>query len=196
MKIGLFFGSFNPIHIGHLIIAQTVLDQADLNEVWFVVSPQNPFKRAGNLAHEQDRYRMVQLAIEDNWSFKASDIEFQMPRPSYTADTLAWLSDRHPQHEFMLIMGEDNLKSFPKWKNYTSILANYGLIVYPRPGISSATDHSFLDAPQSKILRVDAPLLDISATHIRSLINRDIRPKYLLAESVIDFILSKGLFKA
>ena len=190
MDVGLFFGSFNPIHIGHLIIAQTMLDAAKLKEVWFIVSPQNPFKKAGNLAHEFDRLRMVELAIADNWQFRASDIEFHMPRPSYTADTLAWLTDRYPQHRFKVIMGADNLRNFPKWKNHDVILEQFGLVVYPRPGneLTALPDHP-------KVQRVDAPLMDISATHIRNLVTMDIRPRYLLAEPVIDYVFAKGLYR-
>ena len=190
MDVGLFFGSFNPIHTGHLIIAQTVLDAAHLKEVWFIVSPQNPFKKAGNLAHEFDRLRMVELAIEDNWQFRASDIEFHMPRPSYTADTLAWLSDRHPEHKFRVIMGADNLRNFSNWKNHEVILEQYGLVVYPRPGydLSVIQEHP-------KVQRMEAPLMDISATHIRNLVTQDIRPRYLLAEPVIDYIFAKGLYR-
>ncbi len=190
MNVGLFFGSFNPIHTGHLIIAQTVLDAAHLKEVWFIVSPQNPFKKAGNLAHEFDRLRMVELAIEDNWQFRASDIEFHMPRPSYTADTLAWLSDRHPEHKFRVIMGADNLRNFSNWKNHEVILEQYGLVVYPRPGydLSVIQEHP-------KVQRMEAPLMDISATHIRNLVTQDIRPRYLLAEPVIDYIFAKGLYR-
>jgi nicotinate-nucleotide adenylyltransferase len=190
MDVGLFFGSFNPIHTGHLIIAQTVLDAAQLREVWFIVSPQNPFKKAGNLAHELDRLRMVELAIEDNWQFRASDIEFHMPLPSYTSDTLAWLSDRHPGHTFKVIMGADNLRNFSKWKNHEVILEQYGLVVYPRPGfdLSALPEHP-------KVQRIDAPLMDISATHIRQLVTQDKRPRYLLAEPVIDYIFAKGLYR-
>lgn len=190
MDVGLFFGSFNPIHIGHLIIAQTMLDAAKLKEVWFIVSPQNPFKKAGNLAHEFDRLRMVELAIADNWQFRASDIEFHMPRPSYTADTLAWLTDRYPQHRFKVIMGADNLRNFPKWKNHDVILEQFGLVVYPRPGneLTALPDHP-------KVQQVDAPLMDISATHIRNLVTMDIRPRYLLAEPVIDYVFAKGLYR-
>lgn len=190
MDVGLFFGSFNPIHIGHLLIAQTMLDAAKLKEVWFIVSPQNPFKKAGNLAHEFDRLRMVELAIADNWQFRASDIEFHMPRPSYTADTLAWLTDRYPEHRFKVIMGADNLRNFPKWKNHDVILEQFGLVVYPRPGneLTALPDHP-------KVQRVDAPLMDISATHIRNLVTMDIRPRYLLAEAVIDYVFAKGLYR-
>ncbi len=112
MNIGLFFGSFNPIHVGHLIIANVVREQTDLQQVWFVVSPQNPFKKAKNLLNEYDRLRMVELAVEDNYDLRACNIEFSMPKPSYTADTLAYLSERYPQHQFHLILGSDNLEPF------------------------------------------------------------------------------------
>ena len=118
MKVGLYFGSFNPIHLGHLVIAQTLFQRGSLDQVWFVVSPQNPFKKQESLAHEQDRLRMVELAIADNFHFRASDVEFRMPRPSYTIDTLTYLTDKHPQHQFSLFLGSDNLRHFHKWKNY------------------------------------------------------------------------------
>ena len=131
MKIGLYFGSFNPIHIGHLIVANVMAEY--LERVWFVVSPQNPFKQTKSLLHEFDRYEMVEKAIQDNHRLKACDVEFSMPKPSYTIDSLIYLSEKYPQHQFKLILGSDNLVQFPKWKNYQRILDNYGLLVYPRP---------------------------------------------------------------
>ena len=124
MEVGLFFGSFNPIHIGHLIIANIVKETADIKELWFVVSPQNPFKTNKNLLHEFDRLELVNAAIEDDYSFRASDIEFNMPKPSYTIDTLVRLVEKHPNKKFKLIIGEDNLASFPKWKNHQQILGD------------------------------------------------------------------------
>ncbi|MCK5370904.1 MAG: nicotinate (nicotinamide) nucleotide adenylyltransferase, partial [Cyclobacteriaceae bacterium] len=126
MEIGLYFGSFNPIHVGHLIIAQAVLDLSKLDEVWFIVSPQNPLKQNKTLLHEFDRYDMVKLAIENNDRFKVSDIEFNMPRPSYTIDTLTYLKERHHGHRFRLIIGGDNLTIFPKWKNSERIIKDFG----------------------------------------------------------------------
>jgi nicotinate-nucleotide adenylyltransferase len=190
MKVGLFFGSFNPIHIGHLIIANMVLEQTAIKEVWFVVSPQNPFKSSKFLAHEFDRLKMVELAIHDHWGFRASDVEFHMPRPSYTAHTLAWLSDKHPNHEFKVIMGEDNLQNFPKWKNYKAILDNYGIIVYPRPGASTAQEP--LTHPNIQIIQ--APLLDISATFLRQCFRKNISTKFLLPDSVSDYIKAKAIY--
>ncbi|MDW7695078.1 nicotinate (nicotinamide) nucleotide adenylyltransferase [Flammeovirgaceae bacterium SG7u.111] len=189
MDIGLFFGSFNPIHIGHLIIANTMAEYADLDQVWFVVSPQNPHKKSNSLLHEFDRMQMVRLAISDNAKFHATDIEFRMPRPSYTVDTLTYLSEKYPKHKFNLILGEDNLKNFPKWKNHQVILDNYGLLVYPRPG-SEKTEVSSL--PQVKM--IDAPKVDISATFIRNAIKQNKSIRYLVHEEAIDYINSKNLY--
>lgn len=188
MKIGLYFGSFNPIHIGHLIIAETIFDRSDLDQVWFVVSPQNPFKKRKSLVHEFDRLRMVELAIEDNFHFRASDVEFNMPRPSYTIDTLAYLSDQYPQHQFCLFLGADSLKQLKRWKNYEQILAHYEIFVYPRPGDTMNIDHP-------SIRRVEAPLLDISATFIRESIKDDRSVKYLLPEKVEEYIRAKKLYR-
>ena len=132
-EIGLFFGSFNPIHTGHMIIANLVKETTSVEEVWFIVSPQNPFKKNKNLLHEFDRLDMVNAAIADDYQFRSSDVEFNMPRPSYTIDTLTVLQEKHPDKKFKLIIGEDNLASFPKWKNHDKILEHFGLIVYPRP---------------------------------------------------------------
>ena len=191
MRIGLFFGSFNPIHIGHLVIADVMADQTDLDEVWFVVSPLNPFKSSSSLLHEFDRLKMVELAIADNYKFRASDVEFNMPRPSYTADTLAYLSDKHPQHEFRLIIGEDNLLHFHKWKNHESILKNFGLYVYPRPQV----DRTKIKVSHKNIKYVDSPMLDISATFIRNSIRNDHSVQYLLPQSVVDYIRLKKFYQ-
>lgn len=188
MKIGLYFGSFNPIHIGHLIIAETLYDRTGLDQVWFVVSPQNPFKKRQSLAHEHDRLRMVELAIDDNFHFRASDVEFQMPRPSYTIDTLTYLTEQHPQHQFCLFLGSDNLVQLKKWKNYEQILKYHEIFVYPRPGESKEFDHPSIQV-------IDAPLLDISATYIRKSIQEGKSVKYLLPEPVTDYIRDKKLYE-
>jgi nicotinate-nucleotide adenylyltransferase len=190
MEIGLFFGSFNPIHNGHLIIAQSVLEFAKLHEVWFVVSPQNPFKKNKNLLHEFDRLDMVRLAIEDNDGFRATDIEFHMPRPSYTIDTLVYLKEKYPQNKFKLIIGGDNLAIFPKWKNNQMILEEFGLIVYPRPG--SATADDLLAHPN--VNTVESPLLSISATYIRKCIREEKSIRYLVPSRVDEYIKSKKLY--
>ncbi|MGY6560220.1 MAG: nicotinate (nicotinamide) nucleotide adenylyltransferase [Nitritalea sp.] len=187
MKIGLFFGSFNPIHIGHLILANTLLDRTDVDEIWFVVSPQNPFKKRKSLLHEFDRLKMVELAIADHFSFKASDVEFHMPRPSYTVDTLAYLTDKYPQHSFKLIVGSDNLSHFHKWKNAEWILEHIGLLVYPRPGEVLSYQHP-------NVQFVQAPLLDISATFIRESIAKGHSVKYLLHPDVAQYIADKKFF--
>lgn len=194
MKIGLFFGSFNPIHTGHLIIANTMIENTDLVQVWFIVSPQNPFKSSKSLLHEFDRLDMVELAVQDNYNMRASDVEFHMPRPSYTVDTLAYLFEKFPQHEFKLIIGEDNLKSFPKWKNYKVILANFGLYVYPRlkNKENNKTVHGIINHPN--VYFVDLPILDISATFIRRCIKENKSIKYLVPEAVENYIRNKKLY--
>ena len=193
MKVGLYFGSFNPIHTGHLIIANIMVETTDLREVWFVVSPQNPFKKNQDLLHEFDRLDMVEAAVADNHKLKVTDIEFHMPRPSYTADTLAYLSDRHQEHEFSLIIGGDNLPSFPKWKNAKTILENYGLYVYPRPAMHNREpDPEILDHPHVKVIQ--APSLDISATMIRRFIREGCSVRYLLPEPVADLIRIKKFY--
>jgi nicotinate-nucleotide adenylyltransferase len=189
MNTGLFFGSFNPIHQGHLIVAQSVLEFANLHEVWFVVSPQNPLKKNKNLLHEFDRLDMVNLAIKDNDRFRASDIEFQMPRPSYTIDTLAYLREKYPNKSFKLIIGGDNLDILPKWKNSEKIVQEFGLIVYPRPGGSAER----LD--NSNIAYVEAPQMNISATFIRKCIRQEKSIRYLVPDAVGEFIRDRKFFQ-
>ncbi len=189
MKIGLFFGSFNPIHIGHVIIAHVMVETSDLEQVWFVVSPHNPLKSSRSLIHEFDRYDMVEAAIKDSYHLRASDIEFNMPKPSYTVDTLAYLADKHPEHNFSLIIGEDNLQSFPKWKNHRAIIDNYGLYVYPRP---TAKKSDLADHPN--VEWVKAPILDISATYIRDMVKKNKSIQYLVPEGVQQLIESRKLY--
>ena len=189
MKIGLFFGSFNPIHIGHLIIANTVAESTDVNQVWFVVSPHNPFKKSSSLLHEFDRLDMVRLAIADNANLNVTDIEFNLPRPSYTIDTLTYLQEKYPQHNFRLIIGEDNLPTFGKWKNYKQILEYYGLYVYPRPG---TVQSEFIKHPNVKM--IEAPMLDISATFIRNAIRSNRSIKYLVPDDVETMIRAKKFY--
>lgn len=189
MKIGLFFGSFNPIHIGHLIIANTMATATDLEQVWFVVSPQNPFKKNKSLLHEFDRLDMVERAIADNAKLKANDIEFSMPKPSYTIDTMVRLEEKFPQHTFKLIIGEDNLSQFKNWKNYQAILDYYGLYVYPRP---NAPEHTF--AQHTAVQFISAPLLDISATYIRDCIKNNRSIRYMVSEVVEEMIVRKKFY--
>lgn len=193
MKVGLFFGSFNPIHVGHLIIANTVKGYTDLNQVWFVVSPQNPFKNTRSLLPEIDRLRMVELAVESNFDLRACNVEFSMPKPSYTVDTLAYLSERYPQHAFSLVMGNDNLAHFHKWKNHQQILSYAGIYTYPRPNVdTSSIQEEIKNHP--KIEMVDAPLLDISATFIRNCLKNNIPITYLVPEKVEQYIMDRKLF--
>ncbi len=189
MKIGLFFGSFNPIHIGHLIVANVMVENTDLHQVWFIVSPQNPFKKRNTLLHEFDRIDMVNAAISDNYNLKASDIEFNMPKPSYTIDTLTYLSDKHPDKNFQLIIGEDNLKTFPKWKNAERILEHYGLLVYPRP---NAQPSELIQHPNVQM--IEAPMIDISATFIRKSLQNNRSIKYLVPKNVEELIHAKKFY--
>lgn len=190
MKIGLFFGSFNPIHVGHLIIGNIMVESTDLEQVWYVVSPHNPLKSKGSLIHEFDRYDMVQAAINEAYHLRVSDIEFNMPKPSYTVDTLAYLADRHSEHHFSLIIGEDNLRSFPKWKNYETILEHYGLYVYPRPNgnVSELAEHP-------NVQFVKAPILDISATYIRNLVKENKSLQFLVPDAVAQLIKARKLYQ-
>jgi nicotinate-nucleotide adenylyltransferase len=188
-KTGLFFGSFNPIHIGHMIIANVMAENTDLSKVWFVVSPQNPFKPAKSLLHEFDRFDMVKAAIADNYKLEASDAEFHLPKPSYTIDTLTYLQEKHPQREFKVILGEDNLENFSKWKNHEQILNHYGLYVYPRPGVTNSDFKR-----HANVKMVDAPLLDVSATYIRNCIKNNKSIRYLVPEPVEQLIRLKHFY--
>lgn len=188
-KIGLFFGSFNPIHIGHLIIANVMAENTDLDKVWLVVSPQNPLKPSKGLLHEFDRYDMAKAAVADHYKIEVSDVEFHLPKPSFTIHTLAYLSEKHPGKEFKVIIGQDNLESFKKWKNYEQILEQYELYVYPRPDV---TNTELIRHPHVKM--IDAPLLDISATYIRQCIKANKSIRYLVPESVENMIRTKNFY--
>lgn len=189
-KIGLFFGSFNPIHMGHLIIANLMVETTDLKKVWFVVSPQNPFKASKGLLHEFDRYDMVRAATYDNYNLEVTDIEFHLPKPSYTIHTLVHLKERYPDKEFKVIMGEDNLVNFTKWKNHQQILNEYGLYVYRRPN----TQLSELRLHHN-VTYIEAPMLDISATFIRSCVKKGQSVRYLVPDVVEERIRAKGFYQ-
>ncbi|WP_291870529.1 nicotinate (nicotinamide) nucleotide adenylyltransferase [Maribacter sp.] len=165
-KVGLYFGTFNPIHLGHLVIANHMVEFSDLDEVWFVVTPQSPFKTKKTLLDNNHRYQMVSEAVQEYSALKPSKVEFGLPQPNYTINTLAVLSETHAnKYEFSLIMGEDNLKGFHKWKNYEVILEEYNIYIYPRVS-SGSVDHQFKNHP--KIHKVDAPIMEISSTFIRN----------------------------
>jgi nicotinate-nucleotide adenylyltransferase len=188
-KIGLFFGSFNPIHVGHLIIANVMAQNTDLDKVWLVVSPQNPFKPSKGLLHEFDRYDLVKAAIADNFKLEVSDVEFHLPKPSYTIHTLAYLTEKYPNKEFKVIIGEDNLENFTKWKNHEQILNQFGLYVYPRPHVTNSDLKR-----HSNVTIVKAPMIDISATYIRNCIKNNKSIRYLVPEPVENMIRTKNFY--
>ena len=192
MRIGLYFGTFNPIHVGHLIIANHLLEYSDLDEIWMVVTPHNPHKKKSSLLDNHHRLELVYLATENYDTIKPSDIEFKMPQPNYTVHTLAHISEKYPQHDFCLIMGEDNLKSFHKWKNYDAILDDYHIYVYPR--ISAGKVETRFENHQ-KIHKVDAPIVEISSTLIRNGIKakKNVRP--MLTKEVWKYIDEMNFYR-
>lgn len=188
MHIGLFFGSFNPIHIGHLIIANAMINLTKLDKVWFVVSPQSPFKKKSNLLNEYDRLHLVQVAVEDNDKLKASDFEFSLPKPSFTIDTLVSLKEKYPNDTFSLIMGSDNVINLHKWKNADILTRDYHIYVYERPG-------STIESLPKNITLVQAPLMHVSATYIRNSIKKGQSVRYLVPEKVYEEIEKSGFYK-
>lgn len=190
MRVGLFFGSFNPVHVGHMIIANQVQGLTHLDQVWMVVSPHNPFKKKSTLANDFDRLHLVNLAIGDNVNLRASNIEFSLPKPSYTIDTLTYLKEKYPDHHFSLIMGGDNLLTLHKWKNYEQILDNHDIVVYARPGFSTGNT---LDKGNITILE-DLPLLNISSTYIRNCIRRGISIQYLVPDAVYEYLRDSNMY--
>ena len=204
MNIGLYFGTFNPVHIGHLVIANYMADYTDLDQVWMVVSPHNPLKKKSTLLADIHRLAIVQEAIEGNDKLKASDIEFKLPKPSYTASTLAYLKEKHPQHTFSLIMGEDNLRTFHKWFNHDVLIENYHFYVYPRvlteqeelehTEIGSTKEHTYHNHPNITLCK-DAPIMKISASFIRQAINEGKDVRYLLTDPVMKYIDEMNFYK-
>lgn len=189
-RTALFFGSFNPIHVGHLIIANTMQQQEGIDEVWFVVSPQNPLKERATLLADHHRMQMVRRAIEDNYRLRACDIEMHLPVPSYTVVTLAALGEKYPDREFCLIMGSDNLANLHKWRNYEYILENYRILVYPRPGSERCALRE-----HRNVTMVDVPMIDISSSYIREQIaaRKDVR--YLLTEPVYKYLTEMHFYE-
>ena len=191
-KVGLYFGTFNPIHIGHLIIANHMAEFSDLDEVWFVVTPKSPFKQKQSLLDNHHRYQMVFEAIQEYPKLKASKIEFDLPQPNYTINTLVHIGERYPDHHFCLIMGEDNLKGFHKWKNYEAILDGYAIYMYPRIS-SGIMENRFKDHP--KIHRVDAPIMEISSTFIRKEHKNGKNIRALLPDTVWNYLDEMNFYR-
>lgn len=204
MKVGLYFGTFNPIHVGHLVIANYMAEYTDLDQVWLVVSPQNPLKKKSSLLADFHRLSIVKAAIDDNPKLKASDIEFKLTKPSYTATTLAYLAEKHPDYTFSLIMGEDNLRTLHKWFNHEIILKNYDFYVYPRvlteqeedevQEIGSRPDNQFRNLPNVHICN-EAPVMKVSASFVRNAIKEGKDVRYLLTEPVRKYIEEMNFYK-
>lgn len=189
MKVGLYFGSFNPVHNGHLIIAQHILNETDLEQVWFIISPQNPFKQQKSLLNEYDRLHLASIAIEGSINLKASDIEFKLPKPSYTINTLVYLLEKYPNHNFAIIMGSDSLQNLKEWKNADQIMNGFPVYVYERRGFA-------ISNPGVKELhKTSAPMLDISSTHIRNLIHENKSIRYLVPDIVKEEIERNQYYK-
>jgi nicotinate-nucleotide adenylyltransferase len=190
LNIGLFFGTFNPIHTGHLAIANYMVEFTEIDQLWFVVSPQNPHKQKANLLDDYQRLEMVHRAVDDDDRFRVSNIEFSLPKPSYTIDTLTYLKDQFPNHHFNILMGSDNLEKFHKWKNYETILENYGVIVYPRPGFDKI---SYI--PQPNITITDAPLMEISSTFIRNAMQQGKDVRHFLPPKTWEYLEEMNFYK-
>jgi nicotinate-nucleotide adenylyltransferase len=190
MNIGLFFGSFNPIHHGHLILARTLLNLTDLNEIWFVVSPHNPLKEKSSLLNQYERMHMVELALQKHEDMRASSIEFGLPQPSYTIHTLTHLEEKYPNRKFSLILGADNLEGFTKWKHYELILERYALLVYPRVGHQQ---NPFPEHPGIQL--IEAPVIELSSTLVRKFIKNNKPIDYLVPDAVREFLMKEGYYK-
>ncbi len=197
MKIGLYFGSFNPIHVGHLIIANHMADYYDFDQVWFVVSPHNPHKKKASLLEDYHRLALVKIAVEGNNKLSASDIEFKLDQPNYTVKTLAYLKEKYPKNQFALLMGEDNLRSFHKWKNYEDILNNHPVYVYPRLSeLKTPTEnHEGVSNHQNIHFCGDVPVMKISASFIRKAIKEGKDVSYLLTQPVHKYVDEMNFYK-
>lgn len=189
MHIGLYFGSFNPIHTGHLIVANHAIEHTDIDKLWFVVSPHNPLKDANSLLNEYDRLHLVRLGIEDNPKFRASNVEFTLAKPSYTIDTLTHLSEQFPLERFSIIMGSDSFQNIHRWKNYEYLLKHYPIIVYLRPGFEIDEKHG------ADITILEAPLLQISASFIRKEVQERRSIRYLVPDNVAEYIDTNNYFR-
>ena len=189
MKIGLYFGSFNPIHVGHLIIANHILNETEIEKIWFVVSPQNPFKMSKVLLNEYDRLHLVRLATQEDNRIKSSDVEFSLSKPSYTSNTMAFLSEKYPEHKFSIIMGSDSYQNLDKWKNYETIVDNYNIYVYLRK------DHAIQNVIKKNPIILTTPLIEISASQIRENIKNGKSIRYLVPEIVREEIETRKFYK-
>lgn len=189
-KTGLFFGSFNPIHVGHLILAEYFATQTELEEVWLVVTPQNPLKKKDSLLDQYLRFDLIHRAIQDNLNLRASDVEFKLAKPSYTIHTLIHLREAFPDRQFSLIMGEDNLVSLPRWKNYEQILEQFEVLVYPRVG-----QHPSELAGHPQVHLVQAPVVEISSSQIRNLLKNNQSIRYLVPHVIHDYLLKEGFYR-
>lgn len=201
MNIGLYFGTYNPIHVGHLIIANHMADNTPLDQVWLVVSPQNPLKKKASLLSDYHRLAIVRIAIEDNNKLQASNVEFELPKPSYTSTTLAYLQEKHPDYSFSLIMGEDNLRTFHKWRNYEEIINSHKIYVYPRvlteqekkEQLFILDENNFQEHPN--VIFCDAPVMKVSSSFIRSAIKEKKDVRYLLTEPVFNYITEMHFYE-
>nr|WP_319270538.1 nicotinate (nicotinamide) nucleotide adenylyltransferase [uncultured Draconibacterium sp.] len=191
LKVGLYFGSYNPIHIGHLAIANYMVEYTDIDQLWFVVSPQNPLKKKNNLLDDYQRLELVHRAVDGDDRFRASNIEFSLPKPSYTVDTLAYLKDQHPNYHFKILMGSDNLENFHKWKNYETIIEDYGIIVYPRPGF----DPQKVQVEKNITLAKDAPLMEISSSFIRKAIQEGKDVRHFLPQKSWEYLEEMNFYR-
>lgn len=201
MKVGLYFGTYNPIHVGHLVIANYMVDYTDLDQVWLVVTPQNPLKNKASLLSDYHRLAIVRIAVEKNNKLKASNIEFDLPKPSYTITTLTYIQEKYPEHEFSLIMGEDNLRTLHKWKNHEEIIENHKIYVYPRAlteqerkeQLEIKADNDFKSHPNVSLC--DAPVMKVSSSFIRKCIQEKKDVQYLLTEPVFKYVTEMHFYE-
>ncbi len=191
IKVGLYFGTYNPIHIGHMAIANYMVEYTDINQLWFVVSPHNPHKQKSNLLNDYQRLEMVHRAVDDDDRFRVSNIEFNLPKPSYTIDTLTYLKDQFPDYKFVILMGSDNLENFYKWKNYLNIIENFGVIVYPRPGF----ERSNLNLHKNITVAENAPLMEISSSFIRDAIGNGKDVRHFLPQKTWEYLEEMNFYK-